>query len=233
MKINDYSANWGQARTLVLAAVATVIMASGSIASATGDGRVRISGNSTFSDCGASGSDFALRMTGDLKGCLSIFVQGYTCKEVNGFAHYTERGREAFVGMWRGEHGRFTTTYVVDAAYAKGFCSSFDFSLELSGSCIHKITGKSGIFAGTEGLYTMFDVITNVTGDPVTGKFTAGSGANNFLYSGYIQNVGSPTAHAVDRGSSLFESTDVKDVAAFGFVDGGAAPQRSGQDRRC
>ncbi len=33
----------------------------------------------------------------------------------------------------------------------------------------------------------MFDVITNVTGDPVTGAFTPGSGANNFLYSGRIR----------------------------------------------
>ena len=35
----------------------------------------------------------------------------------------------------------------------------------------------------------MFDVITNVTGDPVTGAFAAGSGGNNFLYSGRIRPV--------------------------------------------
>ena len=69
-------------------------------------------------------------MTGDLKGCLSIFVQGYTCKELNGFDQYMERGREVFVGTWRGKHGRFATDYTVDAAIAKGFCQSFDFSLE-------------------------------------------------------------------------------------------------------
>jgi hypothetical protein len=33
----------------------------------------------------------------------------------------------------------------------------------------------------------MLDVITNVTGDPVTGTFAAGSGANNFLYYGRIR----------------------------------------------
>jgi hypothetical protein len=86
----------------------------------------------------------------------------------------------------RGKQGRFTTNYTVDAAYAKGFCQSLDFSLELSGSCIHEIHGRSGVFTDGEGVFTLFDVITNVTGDPVTGAFTAGSGANNFLYSGSV-----------------------------------------------
>jgi hypothetical protein len=190
------------ARTLAAAAISTVIMGSGNVALAAGESSVRISGNSTFSDCGVAGSDFALLMTGNLKGCLSIFVQGYTCKELNGFAHYTERGREAFVGRWRGSNGRFTTNYTVDAAYAQGFCESFDFSLELSGSCTHHITGRSGIFADTEGVFTMFDVITNVTGDPVTGAFAAGSGGNNFLYSGRIRPVDASVLSA-----TVFESS--------------------------
>ena len=108
--------------------------------------------------------------------------------------------RYELIGTWRGRNGRFTTHYKVDAAYASGFCDSFDFSLELSGSCIHKITGQSGVFAGTEGVYTMFDVITNVTGDPVTGAFAAGSGANNFLYAGRIQ-----TSIAATGQSAAFE----------------------------
>jgi len=164
-----------------------MILAGGSTALADGNGKsISISGNSTFSNCGVAGSDFALGMTGDLEGCLSIFVQGFTCKELADFDHYTERGREAFVGTLRGKQGRFTTNYTVDAAYAKGFCQSLDFSLELSGSCIHEILGRSGVFTDGEGVFTLFDVITNVTGDPVTGAFTAGSGANNFLYSGSI-----------------------------------------------
>ena len=187
MKNNVHGTTWGKARILAAGALATVIMASGNAALATGDRSIAISGNSTFSDCGLAGSDFALLMTGDLEGCLSIFVQGFTCKEVNDFDHYTERGRETFVGTWRGKQGRFTTTYVVDAAYAEGFCQSFDFTLELSGSCIHKIQGRSGAFKDAEGVYKMYDVITNVTGDPVTGAFTAGSGGNNFLYSGRIR----------------------------------------------
>ena len=66
-------------------------------------------------------------MTGDLEGCLSIFVQGFTCKELNDFDHYTERGREAFVGTWRGKQGRFTTDYIVDAAYGQGLLSVLRF----------------------------------------------------------------------------------------------------------
>ena len=187
MKNNAHGTTWRGARILAAAAIATLIMASGNLASAAGDGSTRISGNSVFSDCGAAGSDFALLMTGDLEGCLSIFVQGYTCREVNGFAHYTERGREAFVGTWRGKNGRFATHYTVDAAYGAGFCQSLDFSLELSGSCIHHIDGKTGAFADREGVFTLFDVVTNVTGDPVTGAFAPGSGGNNFLYFGRIR----------------------------------------------
>ena len=189
MQNNAQRTTWRGARTLAAAAISTVVMASGNAALAAGDGSRRISGNSTFSDCGVDGSDIALLLTGDLEGCLSIFVQGYSCKELNGFAHYKERGREAFTGTWRGGNGRFTTNYTVNAAYAQGFCESFDFSLELSGSCTHHITGRSGVFADTEGVFTMFDVITNVTGDPVTGAFAAGSGGNNFLYSGRIGPV--------------------------------------------
>jgi hypothetical protein len=187
MKNETGDAFWRSARVTTASVLASMILAGGSTALADGNGKsISISGNSTFSNCGVAGSDFALGMTGDLEGCLSIFVQGFTCKELADFDHYTERGREAFVGTLRGKQGRFTTDYTVDAAYAKGFCQSLDFSLELSGSCIHEIHGRSGVFTDGEGVFTLFDVITNVTGDPVTGAFKAGGGANNFLYSGSI-----------------------------------------------
>jgi hypothetical protein len=187
MKNETGDAFWRSARVTTASVLASMILAGGSTALADGNGKsISISGNSTFSNCGVAGSDFALGMTGDLAGCLSIFVQGFTCKELADFDHYTERGREAFVGTLRGKQGRFTTDYTVDAAYAKGFCQSLDFSLELSGSCIHEIHGRSGVFTDGEGVFTLFDVITNVTGDPVTGAFKAGGGANNFLYSGSI-----------------------------------------------
>ena len=177
------------ARIILVAAFATASLAGGSAAPGNSDKEIAISGNSTFSDCGAAGSDLALLMTGDLKGCLSVFIHNYTCEELPDFDHYTERGRESFVGTWRGKQGRFATRYTVDAAYGKGFCQSLDYTLELSGSCTHHIDGRSGVFADADGVFTLFDVITNVTGDPLTGAFTPGSGANNFLYYGSIRTA--------------------------------------------
>lgn len=187
MKNRLHGINCRSARILLAAAIATVTLASGSTAQANGDKEIAITGNSMFSDCGAAGSDFGLLMTGDLKGCLSIFIQSYTCNELADFDHYTERGRESFVGTWRGKQGRFATRYSVDAAYGKGFCQTLDYALELSGSCTHHIDGRSGVFADADGVFTLFDVITNVTGDPLTGAFTPGTGANNFLYYGSIR----------------------------------------------
>ena len=207
MKSNLHGQTVRGAMYLAAGIASTLIMAGGSTASAAGDRSYAISGNSTFSDCGIDGSDVALRMTGDLRGCLSIFVQGYTCKERNGFDHYTERGREVYVGAWRGKQGRFATTYTINAAYASGFCQSFDFSLQLSGSCTHKITGRSGVFAGAEGVFTMFDVVTNVSGDPVTGTFSPGTGANNFVYTGRITTGGTQSLQpAALQGSATAEA---------------------------
>lgn len=207
MKNNAYGNSGRGPKMLAAGALLTAIMASGSIASASGDRSYVISGNSTFSDCGLNGSDLGLLMTGDLQGCLSIFVKGYTCKELNGFDHYTERGREVYVGAWRGKQGRFATDYTVSAAYASGFCQSFDFSLQLSGSCTHNIHGQSGIFAGAAGVFTLFDVVTNVTGDPVTGAFAPGTGANNFVYSGRIRTGGARALQAApSEESALAES---------------------------
>jgi hypothetical protein len=187
---NKAKSVWRATRLLAIGTLIAVITANANAALATSGASIAISGNSTYAPCGTAGSDFALLMTGDLEGCLSIRVQSYTCKEMHGFAHYTERGQESFVGTLRGKHGRFSTSYTVDAAYATGFCQSLDYSLELSGSCIHKIHGVSGVFADAEGVFTLFDVITNVTGDPGSGAFVAGSGANNFLYNGRIRFFG-------------------------------------------
>jgi hypothetical protein len=226
MKNNVQGTTWRGARSLVAGAVSTVIMASANLALASGDRVMTISGNSVFSGCGAAGSDFALLMTGDLEGCLSIFVQGYTCKELNGFAHYTERGRESFVGTLRGKNGRFVTKYTVDAAYAQGFCESLDYSLELSGSCKHHIEGRSGVFAGSDGIFTLFDVITNVTGDPVTGAFAAGAGANNFLYSGRIRKGDNPSAVP-----TVFEDAGAADVHSA--LTANAAVRKTQSKRSC
>ncbi len=187
MKSNMRSTSLRSARVLIASALASMVLAGGSTALASGDNRtVFVSGNSTLSDCGLKGSDFAILLTGDLKGCWSTFVGDLKCKELEHYDLVFEEGREVFVGTFRGKQGRFRTTYRFEGAYAKGFCQSFNGSLEVGGGCKHKIIGGSRVFENAEGLITFIDVITNVTGNPVTGKFKAGSGGNNFLYYGRI-----------------------------------------------
>jgi len=186
MKNNTQGMPWQAARVATAGVLATVVLAGGSTAAANETKSRFVSGNSTYSDCGLAGSDVALAMTGDLEGCWSVFVQGFKCKELDGYDLYLENGREVFVGKFRGKHGRFATDYTLDAVMAKGFCQSFDFTLEVAGGCDHKIHGRSGVFDGAEGRIKFLDVIAGVTGDPVSGTFNAGTGANNFPYYGRI-----------------------------------------------
>jgi hypothetical protein len=184
-------------RVPIAIALASMMLAGGSAALAGGvkaggsggggdNERVFVSGNSTSSDCGRAGSDYALSMTGDLKGCLSGFIQEYRCKELQDYDLYLEEGREVFVGKFHGKRGQFRTTYTFEGAYAKGFCQSFDPTLEVGGGCNHPIKGASGAFNDAQGLIEFIDVIAGVTGDPTTGEFNAGTGANNFVYYGHI-----------------------------------------------
>jgi len=187
MKSNMRSSSFRSARVFIASALASMMLAGGSTALASGDNKtVFVSGNSTFSDCGLAGSDYAISLTGDLKGCWSAFVEDFKCKELEHYDLVFEEGREVFVGEFRGKQGRFRTTYRFEGAYAKGYCQSFNGSLEVGGFCKHRINGGSRVFEDAEGLITFFDVITNVTGNPVTGTFKAGSGGNNFLYYGRI-----------------------------------------------
>jgi hypothetical protein len=168
-------------------ALASMMLAGGSAALAGGDKKpVFVSGNSTFSDCGLPGSDYALSLTGDLKGCWSTFIQSYKCKALADYDLYFEEGREVFVGKYRGKQGKFRTTYTFEGAYAKGFCQSHDPTLEVGGGCNHEIDGVSRVFADVKGLIKFIDVIAGVKGDPATGEFQAGTGGNNFLYYGRI-----------------------------------------------
>ena len=47
-------------------------------------------------------------------------------------------------------------------AYAKGFCQSFDTSLEVGGGCIHTIQRGRGVFKKADGVITFIDVIAGV-----------------------------------------------------------------------
>jgi hypothetical protein len=188
-----------RARVLIAIALASMMLAGASSALAgghkagagtalAGEDRkpVFVSGNSTFSDCGLAGSDYALSLTGDLKGCWSTFIQGYKCKALAQYDLYFEKGHEVFAGKYRGRQGKFRTTYTFEGAYAKGFCHSFDPTLEVGGGCNHQLNGVSRVFADAKGLIKFIDVIAGVTGDPTTGEFHAGTGGNNFPYYGHI-----------------------------------------------
>ena len=200
MKKNVRGTSFPSARVLIAIALASMMLAGGSPALASGGDKagrsaalaggnktpVFVSGNSTASDCGLPGSDWAIRLTGDLEGCWSAFTQSHKCKALPDYDLYLEEGREVFVGKYHGEQGRFRTTYTLEAAYAKGFCQSFDFTLQLGGGCNHKIKGGRGVFADAKGLIKFIDVVAGVTGDPTTGESHPGTGGNNFLYYGHM-----------------------------------------------
>ena len=115
-------------------------------------------------------------MTGDLEGCWSGFVRDSKCKELADYDLVFEEGREVFVGKFRGKEGRFRTTYTFEGAYAKGYCQSGNASFEVGGGCKHTLQGASGVFEDAEGRITFIDVITSVTGNPVTGKLRPAGG---------------------------------------------------------
>jgi hypothetical protein len=139
MKSSVRGTSFRSARVLIAIALASMMLAGGSAASASGGKAgasvasaggnkepVFVSGNSTFSDCGLPGSDYALSLTGDLEGCWSTFIQGHKCKALADYDLYFEEGREEFLGEYRGKKGEFRTTYTFEGVYAKGFCQSFD-----------------------------------------------------------------------------------------------------------
>src|SRR5580765_6314213 len=55
----------------------------------------------------SQGAVYVLNMTGDLEGCLYVFIDEYSCN--NG--DYLEKGRELFIGTYKGKSGSFRTNY--------------------------------------------------------------------------------------------------------------------------
>ena len=176
---------WRGSKAIITGAFLLATLAGGSTASG-GNGNHRgwtaVSGTGVPSGCG--GDAFALELRGDLEGCWAIFPEDFSCEELNGFALYKESGREQFDGTLRGEPGQFITTYTFEAAYAQGFCDSFDFLAELAGGCDHHVRGISGSFRGVVGDITFFDIIPGIS---TGGMITPGpSGATDFLYVGQL-----------------------------------------------
>jgi hypothetical protein len=154
-------------RSVVLAAAAWVaaILIAGVPASA--QEATRISGVGFFDeddicDSGSVGADFALIMTGDLEGCLYVFVE--TAKFTPS-GTYVETGTEIFVGS----DGSFETAYRFEAKYE----DPANLIGEVFGRCQHIIVEDSGtgLFAGTLGRIDFKDDIE----------------AGNFPYRGSLQ----------------------------------------------
>ncbi len=140
-----------------------------------------ISGDSVPSDCNAGQGAGAIFLEGDVDGCLTFIRASARCESLNGFERYRGAGTGELVCYLDGVPGEFTTTYVLEASYAEGFCDAVDagefpFELQMTGGCDHTVTGTYGAFLGVKGLITFFDVI------PDPGE----SGASNFLYGGYL-----------------------------------------------
>lgn len=107
----------------------------------------RISGIGYFDefdlcDSGSVGADFALIMTGDLTGCLYVFIESATYTPSG---TYMETGREVFVGA----NGGFVTEYRFEAKYE----DPANLLGEIVGRCQHKIVESSGtgVFEGAGG----------------------------------------------------------------------------------
>jgi hypothetical protein len=110
----------------------------------------------------SEGADFALKMTGDLEGCWYIFIDEFSCTDGN----YLEKGRELFVGKYKGKSGSFRMTYDFQAKYEGCNPDGSYAGAELSGQCQHYIVPGSGTgdFAGVTG---RIDIIDNVEANPV------------------------------------------------------------------
>jgi hypothetical protein len=112
----------------------------------------------------------AIKLTGNLEGCLAIFTQHFNCRAMNGFDFSTELGREEFDGKLDGKALKFDTLYAFDAIWQSGSCPTPASEKEIAGSCIHHVSGD-----GITGMIRFYDIIP-----------TPGKGATNFLYEGTL-----------------------------------------------
>lgn len=109
-------------------------------------------------DSPAEGAVYALRMTGDLVGCLFIYIDYYKCSPSGA---YYEEGREYFVGTYKGETGSFWTTYKFEAKYEGCNPDGSYYGAEILGRCQHPIVLGSGegVFEGVKGRLDIKDDI--------------------------------------------------------------------------
>ncbi len=135
-------------------------------------GAIQIEGVGFFAeteciDPEGNGSDFALLMTGDLEGCLYVFVAEGTCQPSG---TYRETGTEIFVGNYHNVgFGSFETNYLFTAKLED--CP--DLATEIWGRCQHPIARGSGM-GDFEGVTGRFDIKDDIE-------------AGNFPYKGHLR----------------------------------------------
>ena len=138
-------------------------------------GATQLSGVGFFAITGeceplVEGAAYAVRMTGDLGGCLYVFIDDFECSPSG---TYREEGREYFVGTYKGKTGTFWTTYKFEAKYEGCAASGAPLGAEIFGRCQHPIVNGSGegVFAGVTGRMDFKDDIE----------------AGNFPYTGHLR----------------------------------------------
>lgn len=121
-------------------------------------------------DYASRGAAYAVRMTGDLEGCLFAFIDEFECSPSG---TYREEGRELFVGTYNGQSGTFWTTYRFEAKYEGCAENGAPLGLEIFGRCQHPVVEGSGtgVFEGVSGRLDFKDDIE----------------AGNFPYRGHLQ----------------------------------------------
>ncbi len=156
---------------LAVVALISVVLTVTPPAHAGGEGAKQISGIGFFAepeectDPEGAGADFANNMTGDLEGCLYVFVETAECRPSG---VYKETGTEIYVG----EGGTFSTTYRFTAKYDD--CPNLQG--QQFGRCQHPIVAGSGtgVFEGVTGRLDFKDNIE-------------GGQAVNFPYRGHLR----------------------------------------------
>ena len=126
-------------------------------------GAAQISGvgfYATANECDyeSQGAGYAIKMTGDLQGCLYAFIDDFECSPSG---TYREEGREFFVGTYNGQTGTFWTTYKFEAKYEGCSESGAPLGAEIFGRCQHPIVigSGTGIFNGVTGQINFKDDI--------------------------------------------------------------------------
>ena len=126
-----------------------------------GAGATQIAGIGFYATSGecdfeSQNAAYAIRMTGDLQGCLYAFIDEYECSPSG---TYREEGSEYFVGTYNGQYGTFWTTYRFEARYEG--CDGGPLGAEIFGRCQHPIVAGSGtgVFNGVTGQINFKDDI--------------------------------------------------------------------------